>query len=206
MHLEAVMPLEPQTHDHPYPALSRPRYEAGSYALVPVRRADMEPLRRWRNDQRHDLGQDEEIPFAEQVLFWSEMVAPGQATPEPARMLFALLLRERLAGVGELAGIDWFHRRARLEVVLETSRAGRTAICRTETLLAVRLLQRIAFGELGLRRLTATSTPRRRHHQALLEECGFRPEGRLREHLCLDGEWHDLVLHGILRADYTTKL
>ena len=34
------------------------------------------------------------------------------------------------------------------------------------------------------------------------ERCGFRREGRLREEMCVEGVWHDLIYMGVLRSEF----
>jgi len=34
------------------------------------------------------------------------------------------------------------------------------------------------------------------------ERCGFRKEGRLREEMCVEGVWHDLIYMGVLRSEF----
>jgi RimJ/RimL family protein N-acetyltransferase len=59
-----------------------------------------------------------------------------------------------------------------------------------------------SFGELGLNRLFAESYAFREFHIGLLEEAGFRPEGRLREHVLIGDGFGDSVVHGLLAAEW----
>ena len=66
---------------------------------------------------------------------------------------------------------------------------------------ATRLVLGYAFETVGLHRVSLevySFNPRAQH---VYETCGFRVEGRQREALRWDGEWHDAIVMGILATD-----
>lgn len=67
---------------------------------------------------------------------------------------------------------------------------------------ALALLYRHAFDTLGLRRLHGTVAAPNRAMMKFHEYSGMRREGVLREHLYLDGEYHDGVVYGLLEPEY----
>lgn len=69
------------------------------------------------------------------------------------------------------------------------------------TLDAVRTLLDFAFEELHLHRVEASCLPENAASQGLLEQAGFRYEGRLRGYLRIDGEWRDHLLFSLLLGD-----
>ena len=67
---------------------------------------------------------------------------------------------------------------------------------------SLRALCDYAFGEGGLRRLTATVTAGNAASRRVLEKIGFCLEGELRESYRLAGKWHNDWLFGLLARDY----
>lgn len=59
-----------------------------------------------------------------------------------------------------------------------------------------------AFGDGGIRRLTATVTVGNIASRRTLEKVGFRLEGELRESYLLAGHWHNDWLFGLLSHEY----
>ncbi|CAL77092.1 conserved hypothetical protein; putative acyltransferases family [Bradyrhizobium sp. ORS 278] len=66
---------------------------------------------------------------------------------------------------------------------------------------AVAAMLDYCFGELGLHRLQALIHPDNAPSRGLAEKLGFRCEGRLRDHLRVDGEWRDDMLYALLATD-----
>ncbi len=57
------------------------------------------------------------------------------------------------------------------------------------------------FDQYGLRRVEAACIPENNASASLLEKVGFKPEGRAREYLCINGVWRDHLLYAILNSD-----
>jgi diamine N-acetyltransferase len=66
---------------------------------------------------------------------------------------------------------------------------------------ALRLILRHAFHDLGLHRLYLTVLDDNARAIRVYEKCGFRVEGRLRQHAYKRGQFRDLVLMGICAGD-----
>jgi len=73
------------------------------------------------------------------------------------------------------------------------------------TLDAVRTLLDFAFEELNLHRVEASCLPENAASQGLLEQAGFRLEGRLRRYLRIDGEWRDHLFFGLLQGEQSQR-
>jgi len=65
----------------------------------------------------------------------------------------------------------------------------------------VRALLPFAFEALRLHRVEAACIPSNAASMRLLEKCGFKPEGRAREYLCINGIWQDHLLYACLSGD-----
>lgn len=66
---------------------------------------------------------------------------------------------------------------------------------------ALRALLPFAFGGLGLHRIEAACIPTNVPSIRLLEKCGFVREGLARRYLCINGQWQDHYLYGLVHDD-----
>jgi RimJ/RimL family protein N-acetyltransferase len=66
---------------------------------------------------------------------------------------------------------------------------------------AIRLLLRYGFDVVGLHRVELEVFDFNPRAIASYRKCGFVEEGRLREALLWEGQWHDALLMGVLRTD-----
>lgn len=171
------------------------------YAYTPLRRTDIEALRQFRNAQLSVLRQHEPISAAQQERWYEEIVAPTQLEREPSLMLVSILADERFIGYGGLTNIDWNARRAEVSFLVDPARAGEPEVYRGDMSMFLDFLKQWAFDELGLNRLFTETYAFRDFHIAILEQAGFTPEGRLHEHVVIDGEAIDSVMHGCLASD-----
>jgi diamine N-acetyltransferase len=67
---------------------------------------------------------------------------------------------------------------------------------------AMRLLYELAFGQLGLVRVCGIVAANNQLMIKWQKYMGMREEGRLRNHLCQDGQFHDAVFLGLLVDEY----
>jgi RimJ/RimL family protein N-acetyltransferase len=168
------------------------------YRYVPLRRSDIEPLRRFRNEQIEVLRQVEPISTSGQQRWFDEVVAPAKRDARPPMILVSILdADERFIGYGGLTNVDWRAGRAEVSFLVEPERAADPEVYRRDLSTFLGFLADWAFGELGLKRLFTETYSFRDFHIEILERAGFRPEGRLREHV----EAGDSLLHGLLATD-----
>ncbi|WP_062221986.1 MULTISPECIES: GNAT family N-acetyltransferase [unclassified Aureimonas] len=70
---------------------------------------------------------------------------------------------------------------------------------------AVRTICIFAFEIEGLHRVEAACVPRNGRSIGLLESCGFRREGHLRQYLKIAGVWEDHLLYSLLAEDWAAS-
>jgi RimJ/RimL family protein N-acetyltransferase len=63
-------------------------------------------------------------------------------------------------------------------------------------------LLRFGFEQMGLHRVYATCDVRNRPCARVMEKCGMRREGCLREHVRVKGTWRDSYLYAILESEW----
>ncbi len=65
-----------------------------------------------------------------------------------------------------------------------------------------RALIEFGFRKLSLHRIWATTDPENTASRRVLEKCGMRPEGVLRENLLVRGRWRDSLLYSVLEHEH----
>lgn len=173
----------------------------GDLSARAVEPEHIEAIRHWRNDQMDVLRQSRPITASEQVTYFERAIWPDKASDTPANILLALYERDRFIGYGGLVHLAWDYGRAEISFLLDSQMAGDEA--EVERLFSrwLRLMQRLAFDHLGLSRLTTETYETRSLYLRLLDEAGFQREGRLRDHVVVDGRKRDSILHGCLATD-----
>ena len=188
-----------------YRPLPQAEFRHENYRLVPIRYEDREPIRAWRNAQLEVLRQAEPLSAEQQDGYFQRVVLPLFEQEKPGQLLFSLLHHGELVAYGGLVHISWSDARAEVSFLVDPTRAADAATYRQDFRAHLRLLGQVAFEGLKFNRLFTETYDIRPAHVALLEEAGFRLEGRLRQHVQLTpGTFADSLMHGQLAADYAT--
>ena len=188
-----------------YRPLSQAEYRYEAYRLIPIRYEDREPIRAWRNAQLDVLRQAAPLTSEQQEAYFQRVVLPLFEQEKPGQLLFSLLHEDKLIAYGGLVHISWADLRAEVSFLVEPARAADEATYRRDFRAHLRLLGQVAFEGLKFNRLFTETYDIRPAHIAILEEAGFRLEGRLRQHIQLaPGTFTDSLMHGQLAADYVT--
>lgn len=123
----------------------------------------------------------------------------------PDTILFGLEKADMLVGYGGFVHVSWADKRAELSFLVDPDRACCLTVYEQDFRGFLGLIQQIGFGELQLNRLFTETYAFRHQHIALLEANGLRQEGRLREHVVLQGKATDSLVHGILKIEYEAR-
>ena len=112
---------------------------------------------------------------------------------------FGIVLKDTdtVIGVVELMVFDWKNRNAEIGYWLGKKYWGEGLM--TE---AVGLVLKFGFGNLKLHRIYARLFEGNTGSARILEKCGFKLEGRLREERYRYGKWHDTLRYGILESGF----
>ena len=154
---------------------------------------------KWRNEQIDVLRQNRLLTEADQDRYYREVVEPSFSEDRPRIILFSYLRDEDCIGYGGLTNIDWDSRRAEISFLVDTDRTRDLKVYREDFSVFLRLMKRIAFGALQFNRLFAETFDIRPHHIRILEDNGFRLEGRMRQHVIIRGRPVDSLIHGCLK-------
>lgn len=186
----------------PYRVMShRPILSDGSVVVRAVEPEHIEPIRCWRNAQIDVLRQTRAITHEEQIAYFERVVWPDKQSDHPSNILLGLFEKDRIIGYGGLVHIAWDYARAEVSFLLATEIAQDDEAVSTLFATWLRQMQRLAFDDLGLSRLTTETYAMRALHIRVLEETGFQREGLLREHVRVGGGPMDAVVHGCLASD-----
>jgi len=119
----------------------------------------------------------------------------------PHNRLFLIRSDGKSVGLVGLGNIDPTDGSAVLWYLLGDSDWGSRGIV-TE---AVSQVVRVAFSDLGLRTISASTVDQNHASQRVLEKVGFQFVGTLRKGLRLDGEWVDRVVYDLLPEDVSLE-
>ena len=171
----------------------------GRVRLRAIEREDIPRFLRWFNDPevRKYLTMYRPLSRAEEER-WVESLPSRRE-----EIVLAIEVREgeRWVHIGNIGlhRIDWKNRTATLGIVIgERKYWGRGY--GTE---AVRTMVRYAFEELGLNRVELETFSFNARAIRCYEKAGFRREGIRRRALYRDGKFHDVILMGILKEEFT---
>jgi len=142
----------------------------------------------------------DELPSidAEDLHFFSEVYSWPEELPE--ELGFAAEIDGNLLGWVKLSRIRWISRSAYLTFALDQSWRGKGY--------GIRMLQAFLefyFHVLGFRRITAEVYEYNTRSRKLVEKLGFLEEGRLRKARFWNGEFHDIIVYGLLAEEYLGK-
>jgi len=181
-------------------------YSDGVVTLAPFEREDLEQVRAWVNDPELCRAVDRVLPVTrcQHERWYESLIRQKDAVtfavrcddPSPGRGRTGAA---HLIGLCGLKHIHPRHHHAELWIYLGDAASRGRGLGRR----AVRLLASFGFQQLNLHRiqlhLAAFNEPARRAYLA----CGFREEGRDREHVFLDGRYHDAIRMGLLRSEFS---
>jgi len=175
------------------------------YSLRCIQDCDIEPVRVWRNAQMDVLRQSAPITPAQQRRYFERAIWPQMERAQPDTILLTIEQGGRRIGYGGLVHCAWEDSRAEISVLLAPQIAADQKRYRAALLAFLAMAGEIGFSRLGLNRLTLETYDIRPFHIGVLEEAGFRREGRLREHVVIDAKPVDSLLHAALARDQAGK-
>jgi RimJ/RimL family protein N-acetyltransferase len=166
-------------------------------ALTPLRSGDVARLNAWQNEPGlRDLAIGFRGPVAEETTAnWLRGLGEDNLR---SRVVFGIRHQQALKGLAQLHSIDWVQRSAMLGLSIG-DKADRGAGL---GFAAASLLLDYAFAGLDLQRVALTVLHGNTAAIRLYEGLGFTREGVLRSAAFLAGRREDVVLYGLLRAEW----
>lgn len=164
--------------------------------LAPLLDDDIEPMFKWINDRDTVVLNAPFAPvhFADHTAWFDVLRQRKDA------VIFAIRTVEdgRLVGSCQLHSMHPVHRSAELQIRI----AATTDRGKGYGLEALRLLLRHGFRDRNLHRVQLHVFADNAPALGLYSRAGFREEGRLREAAFIDGKFKNIVVMGLLRAEF----
>lgn len=176
-----------------YKCLSRNSYKESTYEIVPIRYQDRFDIMKWRNEQMYHLRQSKTLTEDDQERYFSNVVAHLFDKEQPEQILFSYLKNDVCIGYGGLVHIHWTDKNAELSFIMDTKLEASHFAFHWQMYL--RLIEKVAFADLGLHKIYTYAFDLRPHLYSVLEEVGFVLEARLMEHCLYDGIYKDVLIH-----------
>ena len=186
-----------------YKCLLNNEFGINGYRLTPFREEDIYSIKEWRNEQMNVLRQKRTLTDADQAKYYKEQVLPTFYLDNPKMLLFSFLKENSgLIGYGGLTNMDWECKRAEMSFLVDTKRSSDDSVYREDLTSFVSMIKKITFEELKFNRLFTETYDIRPLHISILEENDMLYEGRMKEHVVIDGRYVDSLLHGCLKSYY----
>lgn len=169
-------------------------------ALRPLEPQDVNTTAVWRNDP---LIRDQVLSFRFPVSHVMETKFIERAINGDGTNQWVAGVVDRadgtLCGMVYLRDIDWVSRNAAFGMVIgNREKQGRGIGGR-----ALKLTLHQSFNVLNLGRIYLYVVDYNNRAKQLYLKAGFRHEGTLRRHVCLEGEYHDLWVMGLMLDEYS---
>lgn len=181
-----------------YKVLTKQIFKLNDYQLSPISESSIEKIRIWRNEQMVVLRQKEEICPEDQVKYYRNVILPNFSDPRPKIILFELHHHKELIGYGGFVHISWEDKRAEISFLLSSALSKEIKVYQAHFFNYLEMIKSIGFNELKFNKLFTETYDIRPHHISTLEKAGFKLEGILRNHVLIEGNYINSLMHGML--------
>ncbi len=172
------------------------------FRLRPLEKSDMETAARWFQDV-HDLALFDRTSRVPLNLMQTEQMWEEALSSAPdCRKCWFIIESEGGDAVGMigLEAISQVNRDAVIPIFIDKSVRRHGVAVR-----AIALLLDFAFRQLGLNRITSYYRADNHSSRDLISQVGCQIEGTMRQAWFADGQFHDMVVVGMLQQDWTTR-
>lgn len=176
-----------------YKSINKQRYTSGKYSIVPIRMGDRYTIMKWRNEQIYHLRQLKPLTKKAQDSYFKNVVSKLFNQEKPEQLLFSYLKENKCIGYGGLVHINWQDKHAEISFIMDTSLEKDFFELYWEIYL--NLIEQLAFDELQLHKIFTYAYDLRPHLYSLFEKAGYRREATLKEHVCFNDKYIDVVIH-----------
>ena len=185
-----------------YNCLSKNEFYLGEFKIIPIRFEDRIDIMDWRNEQMYHLRQKERLTVDEQLNYFKNTVSSLFIKEQPNQILFSFLKNNVLIGYGGLVQINWTDYNLEMSFLVNTKTLNDRKAYDECFNAYISLIKDVSFNVLKFNKLYTETYDLREDHIRILEENKFILEGRLREHISIDGTYYDSLYHSILKKEY----
>lgn len=176
-----------------YKCLVQQRFKNGEFELIPIRMEDRFQIMKWRNEQMYHLRQNEILTEEKQTVYFEKIVSKLFELEKPDQILFSFLKNNELIGYGGLVHINWIDKNSEISFLMNTELEKEHF--NYYFIEYLKLLDQIAFEELGLHKIYTYAFDLRPHLYSIFENAGFLKEATLKEHCLFQGKYLDVIIH-----------
>lgn len=175
-----------------------------AYSICLYREQDIMLVKDWRNQQMEALRQDRVLTEQDQLNYYHNVVMPTFQQAQPKIILFSYLRENQCIGYGGLTNIHWHDKRAELSFLVNTDRTKHPETYTADFSTFIKLMMHVAFEQLNLNRIFTETYNIRPLHIAILEATEMHYEGAMKQHVLINNQFEDSLIHGHVR-DYARK-
>lgn len=176
-----------------YRVLNKQFFRQGNYSIVPIRFEDRYAIMKWRNEQMYHLRQNNPLTIKEQDNYFKMIVTGLFDQQQPNQILFSYLEGDKCIGYGGLVHINWIDQNAEISFIMDTSLEKE--FFEFHWLHFLKLIEKIAFGELELHKIFTYAFDLRPKLYNALEKEKFVKEAVLTSHGFYNDKYYDIVIH-----------
>lgn len=168
--------------------------------LAAPRPEDSAALARWSHDADYLRSVDTDYARPRPPAAFAQQEGAG-AGANAVEFRLRTLADDRLIGFVALHSIEWNNRAGLLSIGIGEAEYRGKGYGRD----ALRLILRYAFDELNLERVGLDVISDNVAALRAYERAGFRREGAMRHSVLRDGVWHDRIIMGLLRDEWSRQ-
>lgn len=162
--------------------------------LRPLEKEDLRLVHRWENDL-NIMSYWFEEPF-ESYMELEELYIKHVHDQSERRFIIETLTG-KAAGLVELIEIDYIHRRAEFEIIIDPNFQGKGY-----AIDAVKLIQHYTFAILNLHKLYLHVDKTNTKAIHIYKKAGFQQEAELKQEYFIDGKYRDIIRMCIFKSDW----
>lgn len=180
-----------------YKCLPKQSFSVGSKTLLPIMHKDRFTIMHWRNEQINILRQKELLTAEKQDNYFTNVISHLFDQTSPDQILFGFYEKEILIGYGGLVHIDWESRNAEISFITSTERNNKDEVFSDDFSNFLKLVFLLAFDTLNFIKLHTTfyDIQHRLLYKKVIEEQGFISEGRMENHIMINGKIENVLIY-----------
>tara|TARA_B100000470_G_scaffold200841_1_gene172787 strand:- start:149 stop:721 length:573 start_codon:yes stop_codon:yes gene_type:complete len=166
------------------------------YSLTPLRKSDIQTIRKWRNEQINVLRQETTLSVDAQLRYYNNIIQKSFYKIKPDIILFSFLYCGKCIGYGGLVHINWKVKSGEVSFVCDTNRTKSKLTYQKDFSTFLKIIFKIAFDDIHLNKLVSETYNIRPAHLKILENSGFKQIKIIKNSKnIIDGKIVDSILH-----------
>jgi len=179
-----------------YSCLKKEKYHFKKYSIIPIRKKDIQSIRKWRNEQIDILRQTKKITKIKQIEYYERIIKKTFNQKKPNSILFSYCLEDKCIGYGGFVHINWNKKRAELSFLLDTECVKKKRIYKKEFSIFLKLLFRVNMEQTKFKTIFTETYDIRPTHITILEENDFKYIKKIKNSKKnTENKIHDSIFH-----------